>query len=68
MSLMGELNFFIGLKIKQTEREIIIHQQKYIKEQLKKYGLENSKINHNPIGTSTTLDKHSVGTSVDQTK
>ena len=68
MSMMGELNFFLGLQIKQTEKGIIVHQQKYIKELLKKYGLENSKINHTPMGTSTRLDEDSIGTSVDQTK
>lgn len=28
MSMMGELNFFLGLKIKQTEKGTYIHQQK----------------------------------------
>ena len=68
MSMMGELNFFLGLQIKQTEEGIYIHQQKYIKELLKKYGLEASKVNHTPMGISTRLDEDSIGTSVDQTK
>lgn len=40
MSKMGELNFFLGLQMKQTERGNFIHQQKYIKELLKKYNLD----------------------------
>ena len=32
MSMMGEVNFFLGLQIKQTADGIFIHQQKYIKE------------------------------------
>jgi len=35
MSMMGELNFFLGLQIKQTSNGTIIHQQKYIKVLLK---------------------------------
>ena len=31
MSMMGELNFFLGLQIKQTETGTMIHQQKYVK-------------------------------------
>ena len=37
MSMMGELDFFLGLQIKQTVRGNSIHQQKYIKELMKKY-------------------------------
>ena len=43
MSMMGELNFFLGLQIKQTANGIFIHQQKYIKELLRKYGSNNAK-------------------------
>ena len=35
MSMMGELNFFLGLQIKQTSNDTMIHQQKYVKELLK---------------------------------
>ena len=38
MSMMGELNFFLGLQIKQTSNSTMIHQQKYIKEVLKRFG------------------------------
>ncbi|GKB41291.1 retrovirus-related pol polyprotein from transposon TNT 1-94 [Tanacetum coccineum] len=43
MSMMGELNFFLGLQIKQMEDDIFFNQSKYIKEMLKKFGLEDSK-------------------------
>ncbi|GJW06894.1 retrovirus-related pol polyprotein from transposon TNT 1-94 [Tanacetum coccineum] len=42
MSMMGELNFFLGLQIKQMEDGIFFNQSKYIKEMLKKFGLEDS--------------------------
>ena len=45
MSMMGELNFFVGLQIKQTPVGTSIHQQKYIKELLKKYEMNEAKSN-----------------------
>ncbi|GJU77550.1 retrovirus-related pol polyprotein from transposon TNT 1-94 [Tanacetum coccineum] len=45
MSMMGELNFFLGLQIKQMEDRIFFNQSKYIKEMLKKFRLEDSKPN-----------------------
>nr|GEV84152.1 copia protein [Tanacetum cinerariifolium] len=43
MSMMGELNFFLGLQIKKMEDGILFNQSKYIKEMLKKFRLEDSK-------------------------
>lgn len=37
---MGELNFFLGLQIKQLDGGIFFNQSNYIKEMLKKFGLE----------------------------
>ena len=36
MSMMGELNLFLGLQVKQKEKGIFISQSKYCKELLKK--------------------------------
>nr|KYP57466.1 Copia protein [Cajanus cajan] len=36
MSMMGELNFFLGLQIRQTKNGIFINQSKYCKELLKR--------------------------------
>ncbi|KAK6146197.1 hypothetical protein DH2020_020066 [Rehmannia glutinosa] len=43
MSMMGELNFFLGLQIKQCQEGIYISQSKYTKELLKKFGIEESR-------------------------
>ncbi|GJR15501.1 retrovirus-related pol polyprotein from transposon TNT 1-94 [Tanacetum coccineum] len=43
MSMVGELNFFLGLQIKQMDDGIFFNQSKYSKEMLKKFGLEDSK-------------------------
>ena len=55
MSMMGELNFFLGLQIKQTSNGTMIHQQKYIKELLKRFGMELAKPIDTPISPSTRL-------------
>jgi hypothetical protein len=41
MSMMGELNFFLGLQIKQIPEETFINQEKYAKELIKKFGVED---------------------------
>ncbi|GKE92682.1 retrovirus-related pol polyprotein from transposon TNT 1-94, partial [Tanacetum coccineum] len=51
MSMMGELNFILRLQIKQLEDGIFFNQSKYIKEMLKKFGLEDSKPMKTPIST-----------------
>ncbi|GJX56048.1 retrovirus-related pol polyprotein from transposon TNT 1-94 [Tanacetum coccineum] len=68
MSMMGELNFFLGLQIKQLEDGIFFNQSKYIKEILKKFGLEDSKPMKTPISTDSKLTKDVEGESVDNTK
>lgn len=47
--MIGEMKFFLGLQISQTGKGIFISQAKYVKELLKKFGLEDSK----PVGTPT---------------
>jgi len=55
MSMMGELNFFLGLQIKQTSNGTMMHQQKYVKELLKQCGMESTKPVDTPISPSTRL-------------
>ena len=43
MSMMGELNFFLGLQVKQVEHGIFLSQAKYCRELLKKLNMENCK-------------------------
>ncbi|GJX87842.1 retrovirus-related pol polyprotein from transposon TNT 1-94 [Tanacetum coccineum] len=68
MSMMGELNFFLGLQIKQLDDGIFFNQSKYIKEMLKKFGLEDSKPIKTPMSTETKLTRDEEGESVDNTK
>ena len=65
MSMMWELTFFLGLQIKQTKDGTFINQAIYVKDLLKKFGLEASKSYSTPMSTSTKLDKDEGGKCVD---
>ncbi|GKA07871.1 retrovirus-related pol polyprotein from transposon TNT 1-94 [Tanacetum coccineum] len=68
MSMMGELNFFPGLQVKQLEYGIFFYQSRYIKEMLKKFSLEDSKPIKTPMSSETKLTEDEDGESVDDTK
>lgn len=66
MSMMGELKFFLGLQIKQDSKGIYIHQQKYTRELLKKFKMEDAKQMKTPMHASNPLSKDESGKPVDQ--
>ena len=63
---MDELNYFIGLQVKQTKDGIFISQTKYIKKIIKKFGMESSKEISIPMSSTCRLDKDEDGINVDQ--
>nr|GEV59651.1 retrovirus-related Pol polyprotein from transposon TNT 1-94 [Tanacetum cinerariifolium] len=68
MSMMGELNFFLGLQIKQIVDRIFFNQSKYIKEMLKKFRLEDSKPTKTLMSTKIKLTKDDEADYVDSSK
>ncbi|XP_070040345.1 secreted RxLR effector protein 161-like [Nicotiana tomentosiformis] len=64
---MGKLNFFLGLQVKQSHKGTLISQQKYIKELLKRFHMEASKVIDTPIAIATRLDMDEPGSLVNQT-
>ncbi|XP_070025148.1 uncharacterized mitochondrial protein AtMg00810-like [Nicotiana sylvestris] len=66
ISMMGKLNFFLGLQIKQNPNGTMIHHQKYAKELIKKFKIDESKEIDIPIATTTKLDIDKPSSSVDQ--
>jgi len=68
MSMMGELNFFLGLQVKQLEHGTFLCQSKYCKELVKKSEMDKCKEASTPISTSCYLDLDEKGIIVDQTK
>ena len=63
---MGELNYFLGLQIKQMKDGIFINQYQYAKKLLKRFGMKNSSSKRTTIGITTFLDKDENDKSVDQ--
>ena len=68
MSMMGDLNFFLGLQIKQLKKDTFINQAKYIRDLLNKFNLEEGKAKSTPMGSSIKLDRDEKGKPVDKTK
>jgi hypothetical protein len=66
MSMIGELSYFLGLQIKQMKNEIFVSQGNYIKDILKKFGLDDAKAISTPKGTNGSLDNDASGNMVDQ--
>ncbi|KAM7466521.1 hypothetical protein LguiB_014083 [Lonicera macranthoides] len=67
MSMMGELNYFLGLQVKQFNSGIFISQTKYARDLVKRFGLENAKHVSTPLSVSTKLAKDVAGKKVDAT-
>ncbi|GJT93758.1 retrovirus-related pol polyprotein from transposon TNT 1-94 [Tanacetum coccineum] len=68
MSMMGELNVFLRLQIKQMEDGVFFYQSKYIKEMLKKFSLEDSKTMKIPMSSDAKLTKDEECELIDSTK
>lgn len=68
MSMMGELNYFLGLEINQISNGIFIHQSKYTKELLKKFEFESVKEKTTPMSTTTSLDRDDAGKDFNEKK
>jgi hypothetical protein len=65
MSMMGELQFFLGLQIKQSKEGTFVHQAKYTKDIVRKFKMEDSKAMATRMSTSTALDADEEGEHVD---
>ena len=63
--MMGKLTFFLGLQVKQTKDDTFINQAKYVKDLLKRFGMERLKPYSTPMSISTKLDKDERGKCVD---
>jgi hypothetical protein len=66
MSMMGELQFFLGLQIKKSKELTFVHQAKYTKDMVRKFKMEDSKAMATPMCTTTALDADEEGEHVDQ--
>ena len=61
MSMMGELQFFLGLQIKQVKDGTFVHQSKYTKDMLRKFNMNDAKPMSTPMSTTTAFDADEDG-------
>jgi hypothetical protein len=66
MSMMGELNYFLGFQVKQLKEGTFISQIKYTQDLLKRFGMKDAKPIKTLMGTDGHLDLDKGGKSVDQ--
>jgi len=66
MSMIGELSYFLRLQIKQMKNDTFVSHGKYIKDMLKKFGMDESKAISTPMGTNGSLDSDASVNMVDQ--
>eukprot|EP00253_Pinus_taeda_P025002 PITA_25002 len=66
MSLLGELTYFLGLQVQQNKDGIFLSQTKYLKQILKKYGMEDSKPVCSPMVTGSSLSANDDSTTAHQ--
>ncbi|XP_050920276.1 secreted RxLR effector protein 161-like [Lathyrus oleraceus] len=68
MSMMGKINYFIGLQIKKLKDGIFINQSKYYKEFLKRFDMDSCKAMSTSMGSGSYVDQDESGVSIDITK
>jgi hypothetical protein len=51
MSMMGELNYFLGFQVKQLTDGTFISQTKYMQDLLKRFEMKDTKPAKTPMGT-----------------
>ncbi|XP_050259668.1 uncharacterized mitochondrial protein AtMg00810-like [Quercus robur] len=67
MSMVGELNYFLGLQVKQRKDGIFISQEKYAKNIVKRFGLDSKKHTSTPMSSLEKLSLDVAGADVDPT-
>ncbi|GJS76764.1 retrovirus-related pol polyprotein from transposon TNT 1-94 [Tanacetum coccineum] len=67
MSMIGVLTYFLGFQIKQSERGILINQEKYVKDLLKKYNINRSSVK-TPMVPPNNLGPDLNGKDVNETR
>ena len=67
ISMVGELNYFLGLQVKQRKDGIFISQEKYAKNLVKRFGLDSKKHASTPMSSSAKLSSDPFGVEVNPT-
>jgi hypothetical protein len=64
--MIGELSYFLGLQVNQSYAGIFISQEKYLKDMLKKFQMEDSSPISTPMVVGCKLSKDDISPDVDQ--
>ena len=67
MSMVGELNYLLGLRVKQRKDGIFISKEKYAKNLVKRFGLDSKKHASTPMSSSVKLSSNPIDAEVDPT-
>ncbi|CAM8904112.1 unnamed protein product [Rhodiola kirilowii] len=67
MSMVGEMNHFLGLQVVQSKEGIFLTRAKYTRNLVKKFGLDKATHMRTPAATHVKITKDDAGASVDQT-
>ncbi|XP_050282131.1 uncharacterized mitochondrial protein AtMg00810-like [Quercus robur] len=67
MSMVGELNYFLGFQVKQQKDGIFISQEKYAKNLVKRFSLDFKKHTSTPMSSSAKLSLDAASVDVDPT-
>jgi hypothetical protein len=65
MSMMGELNFFLGFQVKQLKDGTFISQTKYTQDLIKRFGMKDAKPAKTPMRTDRHVDLNKGVSKVD---
>jgi hypothetical protein len=66
MFMMGELTFFLCIRVKQMKQGTFVHQTKYTKDLMKKFNMAKLKPVSTLMSMATALDSYENGEAVDQ--
>ena len=67
MSMVGKLNYFLGLQVKQWKDGIFISQKKHTKNLVKRFGLDSKKHTSTPMSSLIKLSLDATSVEVDPT-
>jgi hypothetical protein len=66
MSMMGDLNFFLGIQVKQMKQGTFVHQAKYTKDLMKKFNMAELKPVSTSMSSTASLGPDEDGEALDQ--
>lgn len=65
MGMMGELNYFLGIEVKQMKKWVFISQTKYAKDLVKIFGVDSGSTTGTPLNPNVKLGKGHLAKTID---